>query len=194
MLTYEIDLDVTPGTIPKVIHVKQYQTDAVLKFHLYSRQSDLSIGSTSDCSIRGTKSDGHGYSVSATYNSSEKSITAHLTAQMTAVHGKQPFELTLTDSTGKMITATFYLDIQRSALDEDTMSNSQIRELTNALDHSAEILEAYNLAHYDDVPTSGSNKAVKSGGVKSAIDAATVEIQPSVITGTRCKITVTTPS
>lgn len=143
MLNYEINLDVTPGGIPKIIHVKQYQTDAVLTFNLYSYKGALTIGSVTDCAIRGTKSDGNGYSVSATYSSSNQRVTAHLTAQMTAVAGKQPFELTLTDSTGKMITATFYLDVQRSAMDLDTLSASDIREITNALDHSAEIITAY---------------------------------------------------
>ena len=143
MLEYTIDLDVTPGGIPQIIHVKQYQTDAVLQFNLWSSKGDLSIGSVSDCAIRGTKSDGNGYSVSASYSSTNRCVTAHLTAQMTAVAGKQPFELTLTDSTGKMITATFYLAVQRAAMDMDTLSASEIRELVEALDHSAEIITAY---------------------------------------------------
>lgn len=169
MLTYNVDLDVSAGAVPAVIYLKQYQTDVQLVFKLYTTVGTLSIGSTSDCSIRGTKSDGNGFSASATYSSSNQTVTFRVTSQMTAVYGKQPFELTLTDSTGKMITATFYLDIKRAALDGSTVSASEIRELVNALDHTSEILEAYNLAHYDNVPTSGSNKAVKSNGVYQAI-------------------------
>lgn len=144
MYTYEVDLDVTPGVVPQVIHVKQYQTGAILKFNLYSRIGDLTIGTVSECTIRGTKNDGNGYSVNATCNTSGEYVTTRLTEQMTAISGKQPFELTITDTSGKLITATFYLDVERSAMDMNTLSNSVIRELTNALDHTDEILEAYN--------------------------------------------------
>lgn len=169
MLNYPIDLDVSAGAVPAVIHLKQYQTDVQLVFRLYTTVGTLSIGNVSDCSIRGTKSDGNGFSASASYSSSNQTVTFRVTSQMTAVYGKQPFELTLTDSTGKMITATFYLDIKRAALDGNTISNSVIRELINALDHTDEILQAYNEAAYDNVPTSGSVHAVKSGGIYQAI-------------------------
>lgn len=189
MLTYNIDLDVSAGAVPAVIHLKQYQTDVQLVFKLYTTVGTLSIGSTSDCSIRGTKSDGNGFSASASYSSSNQTVTFRVTSQMTAVYGKQPFELTLTDSTGKMITATFYLDIKRAALDGATVSASEIRELVNALDHSAEILEAYNLAHYDDVPTSGSNKAVKSNGVYQAIENAKTQFDNAPTFGSTKAVT-----
>lgn len=170
MVTYKIDLDVAPGGLPKVLHVKQYQTDALLLFRLHVRRGELSIGNVTDCSIRGTKTDGNGYSVSATYLPTNTTVQVQLTEQMTAVAGRQPYEITVTDSTGKMITATFYLDVQRAAFDLDTISDSEIRELTDALDHTDEILEAFNAAQYDDIPTAGSSKAVKSSGIKSVID------------------------
>lgn len=143
MVTYKIDLDITPGGIPKIVHVKQYQTDATLEFKLHTRRGTLNIGNVTDCSIRGTKSDGNGYSASAEeFVVSTNTVRVKLTSQMTAVAGRQPYEITVTDSTGKMITATFYLDVQRAALDGDTISASVIRELTNALDHTDDILQA----------------------------------------------------
>lgn len=170
MVTYNINLDITPGGIPKIVHVKQYQTDATLGFKLYSRHGTLTIGNVTDCSVRGTKSDGNGYSADARFVSNTTSVEVTLTDQMTAVAGRQPYEITVTDSTGKMITATFYLDVQRAALDGDTISASEIRELTNALDHSTEIINAYNQSLYDDTPTANSTHAVKSGGIKTYVD------------------------
>lgn len=192
MVTYKIDLDITPGGLPKVLHVKQYQTDATLEFKLHARRGTLSIGNVTDCSIRGTKTDGNGYSASATFLPASTVVRVTLTAQMTAVAGRQPYEITVTDSTGKMITATFYLDVQRAAFDTDTISDSVIRELTEAMDHTDEILAAYDGAQYDDVPTAGSVKAVKSGGIKSAIDAAKVDITTTQVDGTRYKLNVVT--
>lgn len=124
-------LDVIPGGPIVVVHVKQYQTDENLYFNLYSRLGDLDISAAyTDCTIRGTKSDGNGYSASATCDTVNKRVTVKLTQQMTAVAGRQPYEITITDSTGKMITATFILDVQRAALDDDTVvSDSVIKEI-----------------------------------------------------------------
>lgn len=144
MLTYDIDLNVTPGSLPRVIHVKQYQTDALLRFRLYSEHGTLSIGNVSGCTIRGTKNDGNGYSANGTYNSSTKQVSVYLTEQMTAIFGVQPFEIVITDSSGKMITSTFYLKVQRAAMDQDTVSNSVIVELLDALNHTNDVLAARN--------------------------------------------------
>lgn len=144
MLTYDIDLNVTPGTLPTVVRVKQYQTDALLVFHLYSQSGELDIGSVSSCRIRGTKNDGNGYSASGTYNYSNYSASFQLTEQMTAIFGVQPFEIVITDSSGKMITATFYLKVQRAAMDQDTVSNTVLVELLDALNHTNDVLAARN--------------------------------------------------
>lgn len=131
MITQTHRLDVVPGGITTVVHVKQYQTDESLVFELFSRFGELEIAAAfTECTVRGTKSDGNGYSANATCDTSNNTVTVQLTEQMTAVAGLQPYELTVTDSTGKMITATFYLDVQRAALDADTVvSESVIREV-----------------------------------------------------------------
>ena len=134
MIKQRFDLDVVPGAVPLIVHLKQYQTDVELQFDLFSRLGTLTIASTAtECKIRGTKKDGNGYSANATY--SDYSITVEVDEQMTAIAGMNPFELTLTDSTGKMITATFFLDVQRAALDADTVtSESLIREVEQVVE------------------------------------------------------------
>ena len=125
-------LDIVPGGIQTVVHVKQYETDEQLVFALYSRiAGDLTISSSyTDCTVRGTKSDGNGYSAAAQCDAGNKRVTVTLTEQMTAVPGRQPYEITITESTGNMITATFWLDVQRAALDADTVvSESVIKEV-----------------------------------------------------------------
>lgn len=124
-------LDVIPGGTTVVIHVKQYQTDESLKFELYSRMGDFEIDANfTECTVRGTKSDGNGYSATAECIAATKEITVQLTEQMTAVAGIQPYEITVTDDTGRMITATFLLYVHRAALDANTVvSESVIREV-----------------------------------------------------------------
>lgn len=153
MLTIPVNLNVSPHSIPVVVPVKQYQTDAVIQFRLFTTRGTLNIGTLTEKKIRGTKADGNGFSKTVTYSSSTKTVSVQLEEQMTAVAGKQPFEIVLTDETGKMITATFYLDVQRAALDGGTISNSKILELVSSLDHAREIVAAYEGAQsfYSDV-------------------------------------------
>lgn len=134
MINQTHKLDVIPGGNVTVVHVKQYQTDERLIFKLYSRFGSFTISAAyTSCTVRGTKSDGNGYSATATCDTSTKQVSVELTEQMTAVAGRQPFEITITDSSGKMITATFILDVQRAALDGDTItSDSMVREITQA--------------------------------------------------------------
>ena len=136
MITQTHRLDVVPGGVTSVVHVKQYQTDESLVFELFSRFGDFAISAAfTECTVRGTKSDGNGYSANATPDPSNNTVTVQLTEQMTAVAGLQPYELTVTDSTGQMITATFYLDVQRAALDADTVvSESVIREVETVVE------------------------------------------------------------
>lgn len=135
MITQTHRLDVVPGGITTVVHVKQYQTDESLVFELFSRFGDFEISAAfTECTVRGTKSDGNGYSANATCDPSNNSVTVQLTEQMTAVAGRQPYEITVTDSTGRMITTTFILDVHRAALDAGTVeSESVIKEVGTAV-------------------------------------------------------------
>lgn len=134
MITQYHRLDVIPGGAVTVVHVKQYQTDAVLVFDLYSRLGNFEIPLRyTDCIVRGTKPDGNGYSATAVCDYSLSRVSVQLTEQLTPVAGRCPFEISITDSAGDMITATFILDVQRAALDADTIeSDSVIREIQQA--------------------------------------------------------------
>lgn len=140
MITQTHKLDVVPGGVTAVVHVKQYQTGESLVFELFSRFGEFEISSTfTDCTVRGTKSDGNGYSANATCDPSNNSVTVELTEQMTAVAGRQPYEITITESTGRMITTTFILDVHRAALDADTVvSESVIREVQTIVEEYIE--------------------------------------------------------
>lgn len=131
MISQTHRLDVVPGGVTAVVHVKQYQTGESLVFELFSRFGDFEISTVyTECTVRGTKSDGNGYSANATCDPINNSVTVQLTEQMTAVAGRQPYEITITESAGRMITTTFVLDVHRAALDADTVeSESVIREV-----------------------------------------------------------------
>ena len=141
MITYRNRLDMTPGGVPLVINVSQYDSDFTLIFDLFSSNGTFSVESGTTAAIRGTKTDGNGYSVAATLSSTTVTVTGD--QQMTAVPGDNIFELTLYKNNKELNTANFILKVEDAALDKDNLaSGSVIRELVNVLDNSEAIIAA----------------------------------------------------
>lgn len=136
MIFHELKMDVTPGVVPTIVHVKQYQTDLHLQLELYSRYGDISFENTPTVTIRGTKPDGTGFTKTGyVYDTSDATVTVgfFVEEQMTVVAGRIPYEIILEgeneDETLKTISATFYLEVQRAAMDADTIvQDSEGRE------------------------------------------------------------------
>ena len=143
MITYREKLNLSPGGIPLVVHVSQYDQDFTLVFELYSSKGVFTIESGTTVQIRGTKTDGEGYSVDASLNVSSAVVTVTGDQQMTAAAGRNVFELTLWRGGKELNTANFILDVERAALDKDTIgSQSVIKELVAVIDRTDEIISA----------------------------------------------------
>ena len=142
-IEYTFDLDVVPGGIPIVVPLKQYEDNVKLKFKLYARVGSLDIPSGTTVAIRGTKPDGNGISIDASISGT--TVTVNVKKQMTAAAGKSPYELVLSQNSKEFITASFMVDVQRAALDKDTLkSGSVIKELVNVVDRTDELIAAAN--------------------------------------------------
>ena len=99
MLSRTYELDMVPGGIPLSIHLSQYDSDVTLAFELYASQGTLDIPETGvSALIRGTKRDGNGISADADFAviNNIPTVTVRVTKQMTAIAGKNSFELVLT--------------------------------------------------------------------------------------------------
>lgn len=141
MITHDIKLDMFPGAVPAVVYLSQYDDDFALNFELYSSRGTFTVESGTTAAIRGTKSDGNGYSVAATI--SGNTVTVAGDKQMTACAGDQTFELVLTKGTKELCTSNFILAVERAALDADTItSESKIKELVDVLQQADEIMAA----------------------------------------------------
>lgn len=140
-------LNMTGGGVPVIVRLSQYDDDFTLIFELYSTDGTFTIASGTTAAIRGTKADGMGYSVDATLDVSNKRVTVTGDQQMTAMAGKNVFELTLSKSNKELNTANFILDVERAALDKDTLkSDSVIKELVDVIDRTDEIIAAAEMA------------------------------------------------
>lgn len=145
MLIQNYDLDMVPSGIPLTIHVSQYDTDVQLVFKLFASHGTLNLNSGATVKIRGLKRDGNGISVPCTYAYADNTatVTIQLTKQMTAVAGKNVFELYVKTYTGDLYSANFILHVERSALDLDTVeSDSEIRELIDLASRADALIAA----------------------------------------------------
>ena len=145
MITYRNKLDVTPGGVPLVIHLSQYDDDFTLEFEPYSVKGTFNIETDTTVMVRGTKSDGHGYSAQATISGGVITITGD--NQMTAVSGIQIFEVVFVKNNKELSTANFILNVERAAMDMDTIvSASKIHEVAEVIGNADEIVSQVNAA------------------------------------------------
>lgn len=123
-------LNVSPYAAPLVIQIKQYTSDFALKLQLYSTVGDLDIPAGATTKIRGTKRDGNGYELTGTRigHTCTFSGTKAQMQQMTAAHGRCVFEIVVENNTRELITANFYLEVQRAAMDAGTVTSESIIE------------------------------------------------------------------
>ena len=142
MITYNYDLDLVPGRVPLTIHVSQYDSGSrAIVFSLFSSTGEFVIPAEATAEVKGTKPDGNGFSYEAEL--SGNTVTINVTKQMTAVAGKAICEIVILHGETELATANFILYIERAALDKDTLiSGSEIRELVDIMDNSAEIIAA----------------------------------------------------
>lgn len=142
MITYTFDLDIVPGGVPVKVPLKQYEDAYTLIFNVYASTGTLALSDGTTVAIRGTKPDCNGISINAELSGTQ--VTVAVDKQMTAVAGTSPYELVFSDASGKeLITATFFVYVQRAALDEDTLpSESVIKELATAINQADQIIAA----------------------------------------------------
>ena len=132
-ITYTHDLDMSPGVIPATVHVNQYDDDFSIVFTLYSTKGTFTVESGTTAEIRGTKLDGNGYSADCTINISAKTVTVAGHKQMTAVAGRNVFELVLKKSNKEISTANFILCVERAAMDAGTIQSDSVLKELNAI-------------------------------------------------------------
>ena len=150
MIIHSHRLDMVPGGPTTIVRVNQYDEDFTIRLSLYAREGAFTVESGTTASIRGTKPDGNGYSATCTMTTEqdEEQNTVPVVVvtgdqQMTAAAGLGEFEITLLKNNDELNTANFTLNIERAALDKDTVaSDSKIREFVEVYDKADEIITA----------------------------------------------------
>lgn len=201
MLTNAYRLSMEPGVPDLNVYISQYDVGKTLVFTLVNTATSASISSGVNVEIRGTKPDGHGFSynqssvVSYSYSNSTAKVTVQVQEQMTAVAGKVVCEIILYKGTPattttpassgyqQLGTANFYLNVERAALDKDTIrSDSSIRQLIDVVDRTDELLEAAEDIQeaYRDYTSALSSKVSINQGIANAGKALVVGLDGNV--------------
>ena len=119
--TITVKLSITPGGIPPVIHLSQYdKTARTLSFLLVDETGTYTVPSGASATIRGTKPDHTGFMYGCTIYGTTVSVAVQ--DQMTVCAGRVSCELRIAGSDGSILgTANFWLAIEATALADDTI-------------------------------------------------------------------------
>lgn len=138
-----IKLNLIPGSVLPVVNVSQYDAHRQFALQVYEGASTYDLtGKTVE--IRGTKPDGNGFAYDAqdgVVSVSGNTVTISTTQQMTAVGGQTMAELRIKSGTTILGTINFILDVEHSALSDDTpISETEIpaieRDMQAAVDQA----------------------------------------------------------
>ena len=132
MITQTFELNLIPDSPPVVVHCDQYDRGSGrLKASLFD--GDMPYTPSGVACIQGTKPDGKGFVYQASF--SGNIVTADLTQQMTAVSGSVRTQIVITESTGRTGTFAFNIEVQASALPDDTdMSETDLELIEQGIE------------------------------------------------------------
>ena len=177
MINQKIETNLIPGHVNPRISVSQYdKSSRTLQFALYNGNAAYNVVSGTTALIQGTKPDKHGFQYAASVTIGSNIVTATLTEQMTAVAGEVLCEIVLNKGTEKLATANFILDVEKSALADDTiLSETQIpiieraAELALVIDEKVEETRGYaNSAANSATAAAGSATAAANSATAAA--------------------------
>jgi hypothetical protein len=162
MIIQNFDLNLIPDSAPVVVHVDQYDHGTGrLRISLY--EGDVPYEPSGTAQIQGTKPDGRGFLYNASLSGNV--VTANLEEQMTAVGGKVLAQVVVTETSGRIGSFKFVLDVQKSALPSDTdMSESDYQAIEELIEEAQEVAEevAEDKTAAENAATSAGNSAEDS--------------------------------
>lgn len=117
-----IVLNLIPGGVMPVIMINETDKGYQKEFLIYNGNEPYNVPANVSATIRGTKRDGLGVTEAATVTAGSNVVRITVTEQMTAVPGKNIFELVFVNTNGlRVATINFIMLVERSALNADTV-------------------------------------------------------------------------
>lgn len=118
IVNQDLYLEITPGTIPPILNVTEYDENMRVTVHLRQRGQEFEIPSGTTAKVEGTLA-GHPFSADTTPSGSN--VTFELTKGMTAYAGRAWTKIKLTKDGKPVSTCGFWLDCDRAGVEADTV-------------------------------------------------------------------------
>lgn len=136
-------LSITPGMIPPVVHVSQYDSEALaITFELYENEKLYKKPPGALAKIEMTKPDRKAISNDCTY-AEDGTVSFSVTEQMTAVKGTARGKIIILDSAGGRIgTAAFLLEVDAAGITDGAIESEsdlpELREVMKAVNETTQ--------------------------------------------------------
>ena len=142
-MNYLIDLDITPGGVPAIVKLSQYdKTIPQIHAILWNGSTTYTPPGGASASIQGTKPDKHGFAYDCTIEGNV--VIIPVTAQMTAIAGRVPCEVVILSGGGRKGSANFFLDVEPAALGSDVdVSETEIPAIVELAEDQVKEAEAW---------------------------------------------------
>lgn len=116
LVNQDLYLEITPGTIPPILNVTEYDENMQVVVHLRERGQAYEIPSGVTAKVEGTLA-GHPFRVDATPAPGEDTVTFELDKSMTAFSGRAWTKLKLVKDNKPVHTCGFWLDCDRAGVE-----------------------------------------------------------------------------
>ena len=128
-----INLNLVPGDIREIVRSSQYDVGRTFRCNLFDGNASYKLDGTETITIEGQKSDNHIFLYNVT-NTSSTYVDVTTTEQMTALAGYVDCELRIKKSGVDIGTANFWLEVEKAATENGTLSDSDISALREVED------------------------------------------------------------
>ncbi len=119
MITNTLELQLTPGGIPPLVHVNQYETGGrELVFRLYDGNTEYAVPTGATVTLYGRRPDGIRFTVPCSI--SDGTITATVSADMSRCFGKVNCEIEVVSASTRVSTENFILLVEKAAYGSST--------------------------------------------------------------------------
>lgn len=115
LVNQTLKLEITPGGVPPVLHVTEYDENMQVEVQLLQRGQYYEIPSGTTAKVEGTLA-GHPFSADATVDGSN--VTFELTKSMTAYAGRAWTKIKLTKGGKSVSTCGFWLECDRAGVED----------------------------------------------------------------------------
>ena len=132
-MNYSVNLDITPGGMPPVLHMSQYDTDRQYTVNLKDGGSSYSLGTGATGKVKGFNGKAC-FEIEATASGS--TVTFQLTDASTDQFGIFPVTLELTNDGETISPLCMIFDVQRAGYTNEQAANSP--EFENAMEEAAQ--------------------------------------------------------